>query len=675
MGDGDYLDWNDRIVGNFFRPDFSGRTVHLYVNEDVIAQVAPPGGRVTDFVAQMKLGPAFAARGGICERALLTYYNWRARPELKLPPYVAYLALFVLAGGLEGEFAKHAYYPRLRKLLGMADGGMLREFDSMLALWDDLERWSLRDKGGSLGIFRVTRSGKWVHVGVPLGQTVLTEEERHNLPRAFSAAGLDPKSQISDEALAAALRSHGSGILSNKTVQRLAGQRDTEMFAVLIDACALELADWDGRLSTGADSRETSAPIRLCLSLDGVAGIARSVLRLKTSTPMPESALQLSAGVLGNVEVAEDVVGWSTPFADPSGKAIDAASIDWSRPYVARDDEAHWVARWPVEEVRILAPGARYGLPDLVEVSNLGDGHDLHVLFSASVEKAIEAWAQRSCEGFRNIHVTAGLPPNWRIAAADMVRPDPSVARRFPVLAGVQETRLHFVGGIRSAPGNSYFAFALPRVVLAGGEPGDRVVVNGAPLLPDESGQFAIPPSAASTDVLDVEVLRGGGAIRSHRLWIVRDFDWRSAARTAPRVDMQGRVTDASSNYIRGALLVCDDEGTCVAEWDPLLAPGMESAERVIVLGRRVGEISEWNSRVTPSWPPIWAVIPGEHPRFVFCAPPGVDREPDRAASPRARDVNAYRDLVWYRRLQVRVPRDRRVRRLLRRYQEVSRDA
>ena len=79
---------------------------------------------------------------------------------MEYPPYVIYLGLFVLAAGLEGDFAPHAYYPRLRMLLGdpPATGG-LPSFDRMCVLWEDLESWSVRDRRGELGVFQTRIHG------------------------------------------------------------------------------------------------------------------------------------------------------------------------------------------------------------------------------------------------------------------------------------------------------------------------------------------------------------------------------------------------------------------------------------------------------------------------------------------------------------------------------------
>ena len=124
---------------------------------------------------------------------------------MRYPPYLAYLALFVLAGGHEGTFDPRSYYPRLWELLDEPGTGTPPSFDRMLELWDDLERWSVHDCQGDLGIFEARIVGGKIHIGLPLAQTVLTESERSALPSVFAAAGLEAGSLPSDRELRRAL--------------------------------------------------------------------------------------------------------------------------------------------------------------------------------------------------------------------------------------------------------------------------------------------------------------------------------------------------------------------------------------------------------------------------------------------------------------------------------------
>src|SRR5262249_7977688 len=161
----------------------------------------------------------------LCQRALQALDGWRNR-GLEYPPYLAYLTLFVLAVGRPGDHASHSYYPRLRELLDEPGDGAPPSFNRMLDLWDDLEKWTIQDKGGALGLFEGRILGGWIHVGLPLAQTILTDKEQRNLPDVFFAAGLDPAATPTSEALVQALMNSGSGRLRARTLRALQPDAD-----------------------------------------------------------------------------------------------------------------------------------------------------------------------------------------------------------------------------------------------------------------------------------------------------------------------------------------------------------------------------------------------------------------------------------------------------------------
>ena len=180
----DYLAWNDAIGACFFNPDRSGARVFLYVTTDVVTEIgAPHDADLNDFIAAVKTGPPWNTRHGrgICQQALQSLEGWRNR-NLKYPPYLSYLALFVLADTVDVGFARHAYYPGLRYLLGEEpEAGMYPSFHQMYRLWDDLAVWSNEDRHGDWGVFDADIAGEWMHVGLPRAQTLLTDKERDSL--------------------------------------------------------------------------------------------------------------------------------------------------------------------------------------------------------------------------------------------------------------------------------------------------------------------------------------------------------------------------------------------------------------------------------------------------------------------------------------------------------------
>ena len=179
-----YLTWNDAIASRFFNPDRAGEPVYLFVTQEVLAEIGQQLGQSPDeFVAAVRAGPSDVTRSGHCQRALQVAGGWRDR-GYAYPPYIAYLALFVLAAGHEGDFDPRDYYPRLWDLLGEPRSGTPPSFDRMWELWQDLEEWSMHDRHEELGVFEARIVGGKDLIGFPLAQTVLTEAERRALPQA-----------------------------------------------------------------------------------------------------------------------------------------------------------------------------------------------------------------------------------------------------------------------------------------------------------------------------------------------------------------------------------------------------------------------------------------------------------------------------------------------------------
>ena len=284
-----YITWNDLIARKFFNEEMAGREVLLYVNEDTINQTGGEAVGVEDFIQSVKAGPDWATKSDICQKALQSYRGWRIK-HLEYPPYIAYLAFFVLAATRGGDYDPKAYYPRFWDLLDKPDKtGTPPQFHRMVELWEDLEKWSTEDKHEELGRFTARIRGGWVHVGRPLSQTLLSDDERNYLPLIFTEAELDPTDTPSDTVIRRDLLSHGKNGLENRTLKLLDGtQGDSiEMVNALLDLVLNELVEWNGSVTShttsGSDHTPSQVGLRICLELNGVSGTIASTLRLKTN--------------------------------------------------------------------------------------------------------------------------------------------------------------------------------------------------------------------------------------------------------------------------------------------------------------------------------------------------------------------------------------------------------
>ena len=240
-----YLQWNDAIASRFFRPEAAGTQVYLQVTDHLMSELGETlGGGRDDFIAAVLVGPPWATRSGLCQRGLQAMSAWRDHGR-EYPPYIAHLAAFVLAAGLDGNYAPHAYYPRLHDLLGTPTEHMPPSFDRMYELWEDLETWSNHDRNGELGIFRARSIGGFIHVGYPLAQAILTESERAALPRIFADAGFDPSWPPPRGEVARQVRAKGRNVLRTRTMESLAGPVG-EARDVVVDAILEELEGGTG---------------------------------------------------------------------------------------------------------------------------------------------------------------------------------------------------------------------------------------------------------------------------------------------------------------------------------------------------------------------------------------------------------------------------------------------
>jgi hypothetical protein len=114
----EYRAWNDLIAAKFFNPEAANRPVLLNVTRELINELGRAQGvGVQDFIEAVKTGPDGFWASGICEKAEEISRFWRRKRPL-YPPYLGYLALFVLAADFRGNFASHAYYPCRQSVLG-----------------------------------------------------------------------------------------------------------------------------------------------------------------------------------------------------------------------------------------------------------------------------------------------------------------------------------------------------------------------------------------------------------------------------------------------------------------------------------------------------------------------------------------------------------------------------
>lgn len=680
-----YLRWNDALASRFFNHDVAGRGVHLYVNQKLISDMekdlAPIAGKFLDAISE---GPSWATRQGDCQRAFQSFENWRDR-RLGYPPYVAYLALFVLAGGAEGDFATNDYHNRLRQVLGLDSHGFVPSFDRMGILWEDLETWSIRDKQGDLGIFQARHVGGHVHIGFPLAQTILTEQERHLLPKIFYDAGLDPTSNPPAEELARILRYCGAGVLQPRTMKLVTTKYDESMYAAMIATVADELTAWDGRVpdpvGSGTGPHLAFAGLRICLTIDSSAQKVSASLRCKLNREFPEDGIVLNVPRDPIRLLAEDYLsGWSTPLHNAvTGEAVDATHFNWTSGVLMKTESINWKVRLPGRELRVFIDGKTEGLSEQIEVQALPKGQPFFMAYSQSCWPDVEKWATTQCTGFRKHQILQGLPSGWEIAEVAGAISDEAIKARFPYMSFPATARIRLIGGIRSGRVTNYFSFAPPQVQIDGGTAGATVSCNGSPLAPNaRTNVFSLPTGLPIETRLVVEAIFADGLVLHQSLFLTGDFS--VAAPEQPlclnRFGSVASSPDDKDSYIVGTII----QGTTIPDISPqelLEDLGVElSGSIALLIGRKPGQIAAWSEGSNAlKWKPAWAISKrGRCGRAIFVGDKPSDFLPDPIADGAACDVRKWKDAVWYWRKRIAPPSPAPLRSLWKMYQGVARD-
>ena len=664
-----YRIWNDALAARFFNEGMTGRNVHLYVNQGLITDIGQGLADAGDFRSTVAGYPQASTLNGeqVCDRAIREFRRWRT-VRSGFPPYVAYLCLFVLASGTDGDFAPNAYYPRLWTLMGY-DGrtGQVPQFDHMRDLWDDLEDWAVFDRQGELGIFRSRSIGGFIHVGYPLSQSLLVEQERKGLPHIFYDAGLEPAGDYPADELARTLRRPlARQTLRARTVRLVENQQYADLYSALLEAVAEELSAWDGTVPTPALGHSTlpDAPglagLRICIDLDQISNTVNASIRCKLNREFPDDGLSID----GELEAGESGNGWSFPVRKRStDEVLDASQIDWNNGVTMRENVLGLQLRLPGRDVRVFTSGIPEGISGFVEAHMMPREQPFHLAFSEAAWPRLEGWTTMECRGFQEIPVTHGLPEGWRFARVESAISDIAVRNEFTSLSFTSGTRLKLVGGIRSRAGNNFFQFAPPSVSLSGGTPNTEVYWGDLALSKSKDGNvFALAGDLPTETRISLEA-RDGGTVDRLSLFLTGDF---SVAQFEPGLLLGPTGTSTSIDKegpsIAGAYLSGTGNGTftTAAEMFEDFAYEIGTVQGYLI-GRRPGQIATWPREAFPTeWVPDWAIRKqGRKLTAVFTGELLGTTQPEYPSfAPTRREVQEWKKVIWHQRKRITPPRD-----------------
>jgi hypothetical protein len=283
-------------------------------------------------------------------------------------------------------------------------------------------------------------------------------------------------------------------------------------------------------------------------------------------------------------------------------------------------------------------------------------------------------WGQQACRNFTLHPVLEGLPKGWDFASCGEVLSDEGIRSIFPELALSERVHLVLYGGIRRGRGREYFAFALPSLMLEGGNGHETVTCNGRRITPRPDTQsYAIPDGGARESRYTIEVARGGAPIRRLSIYLTGNFEWRHMVPECLSNEFGG--VSASGTGAAGALWLGPHAELQGFDRNLMLTPELEmNAPRVYFIGRLPGQIHMWPAEPPATdWHPIWAIPMWRRGQAVYC---GSDIEraqpiPNLPDGDR-RNVERWKDLLWHQRKKIAPPAFPPLARLWRLYVEAG---
>lgn len=673
----DYSEWNTAIAHHFFNVDKGGNEVLLFVNEKEINVIGSmKKSRVTDFIGAMKT-EAESTKGHVCKRALQLFEGWR-ETGCPYPPYIAYLALFVLAATTEGDFDPKAYYPRFWQLINEPGEGAPAGFYETANLWDDLEKWSVEDKKEELGRFKSRIRGKWCHVGRPLSQTLLSDDERENLPRIFFDCGFDPTNIPSEEIIKSGLIRQGPKRLRHRTLTLLKSQeKDNQEFVnALLELVITELEEWgkyepthpidDGRTKDALPTekeRKTPKPIpslffRTCIELDHPKQHANISLRLKTARPYPENGLDFKVDGKTLTCLGTIPIGWSTKLMElPSNTPFDPSRLNWLQDWKFSDVENGWNVTYKRSSVRVFLPGDEEDIPAFIESQKLSRDCEFRVLCHESMVMSIRDWGRKSCKSFSEL-VYTGIPSGWTLFKGIGATES---CQGIDVLGLSNLVRIQLEGGIGIGRSNLYLCFAPPRIKVDGGQGNEKLLLNGIEIEKSSSSIcWTLPRDAPIGRPLNIQISRDGALLPESRvIQLIEPFINARSAGLAPKRDRKGDVIKGKivSDFVTGALVSSP-------KYEDIESPRVlptSLSERLIFIGQVVGQVSDWPSEDIPSlWTPVWVVYKTSRKKWAthFCMQKlSDDLAPIERKGYSARNLKAWKKAIWTMRKRTRPPK------------------
>lgn len=309
-----------------------------------------------------------------------------------VPPfYIGYLVLLIipLTENAE-EHRANSYYPKLNDFLKQNDIALpdVRALNFKYDVWANLEKWSKQYYQTDLGIFekRNFGSSKWIHVGKPFSQCILTPKHLKNIPNLFWAASLSPALAITSQEILNLLKHHGHKELglSKKIISDVQDGND-DLSRVVVDIIKREYGKWEGDVYEYDDENGSeiiksgwiSASMHSSFTIDQVNGEWEHQYYIYSRNDYPEDLIFAGNSII--------------PFVNGYSKPL---SLPFNPLFIADDKANRWKAFPNASDMILYRNGNYAGLSNdvWIETTEITRTSQMYLLCKKSKEASIDTW-------------------------------------------------------------------------------------------------------------------------------------------------------------------------------------------------------------------------------------------------------------------------------------------
>ena len=657
-----YLEWNNAIAKHFFNPDRADQRIWFSVEKEIIEKIAKENNlTVEDFIQAIKEVPdevkSDSKRNNVCKQANKIFEKWQDNQDLfEYPPYIAYLALFVLAvnHGEDNDFSEINYYGRLNNLLNKNDTDKkisTQDFKPILDLWDDLEKWSLKNK---LGEFHLDIYGNHIYVGILYYQVVLTQDDLKEFPEIFWKMGWDSNSHPTDEEILQALKLYKDK-LSSRTSKRIEkGKPDFQ--TALIQRILKQLEEYNEERPS--DQKETDTQrglIDLCLDeIDCTAKQAQFSFRCRRIAGLPQ----------GDFNLKNKNQEWKVSTSSFSVSApIESFKMeDWTKDFDATSDQYKF--HYKGEKYKIFTRADHLEIRGWIS----GQRYTPDQLFYLAIHKElldkVQKWGQKQCDECQELPFKE-IPQDWHLFKIKGVKDDSLIKKDIPALSIDENPRLQFQGGIRCCKGHQFFDFAPPKVLILGGKeiytPFYSVNGQKEKLIPDKENQylFSLPKTIQKGE--QVTLIISNDQLSSDKSDIKAQVRLMLVESRLKKFDeySQKFVMDSfgcfqsknNAPFLQGAYGPDLQNSQEYLKW-PYLS--FQVLNKNYLIGEMPGQITVWPNP-PDQWSPTWMIQFRTHKKATAYFLGKSKKVSDNSDKFSKKEIKQWKKVIWHKRKRIQV--------------------